>query len=776
MADNIVVTYKDNLDQLTRDLKAYRDQQLGISKGVEDFGNKSKVAGDKASSALKETGKQTSTTTSLFNKLGAQIAAAFSVAAVISWSKTTLDAYKEQEKALTQLRASLETVANEGTQAFGKLVSQAERLQKVSIFSDEQIEQTQTALVNFGLTSRQVEILTARIVDFASRTGKSLEESTGIFLRAIQGQTRGLIDAGAKFDDTGSRIGNFNALLQATEKFAGGASTALKTQAGELTNIGNQIDDLNEKTGRSLAGVELFFAKAKLRFAEFIELFSRTGNIGFSLSEFFFGKEPPTKLPKELDNVAKAVDTIAAKRERLFQASLGKGILGLSDKEIQDEIKRLNSLAESNTIAVKDRIDALTKELEERKKNSGKLIEQAKKEAQERKQAQEALKDFTLKTQQDNLTAEESQRKLAAAETIRGEENLAKEFIAIEIETLNKRLALLIEFQQPTADIEKQIADKRIEQIKRAADVDTKQRDAHIKDYEKWLKEQEKLNKEAEEKKRDQIQQTFDLAQDLTNSLQDLFRAQTDEDLSRVEKERDTRVTAIDEQIKALEEANDKGRLSDKKFEEQKKQLLLQREAAEKKALQEQNEIKRKEAEREKLLSIFRIGLILAEAIALVDVFKIIAAAAQLAVVAATPIPAFKRGTDKYGTRKSGLARVGEEGEEIVFLPQGSQVLTAGKTRKYKEAIDSMIEGTFDEKYVYKAMIASALRDANRQAEKQRQKTFAENVAHLFNVKAEVDPYRLADGIKSNNKELAWQIGKAVAKNLNTGYKNPRYH
>lgn len=657
-----------------------------------------------------------------FAKLGGLIVTAFSVQQITAWAQTTLAAYKEQEKALAQLSAALNTVANEGTDAFNRLVEQAERLQDTSIFSDEQIEQVQTMLINFGLTSRQTETLTNRIVDFASRTGKSIEEASGIFIRAIEGQQRGLVDSGARFDDTGTKVGNFNALLEATQKFAGGAATALNTQAGQLQNVANQIDDINEETGRTLANTELFFAKTQLVFARFIDAFT-SGRLfgvgGFSLKELFFGKEPPTQLPKELDNVAKALEAINARREKAFQASLGKSVLGFTDQEIKDEIKRLNSLDEANTIAVKDRIDALNKVLELRQKNSGKIADLEKQELAERQKAQEALRKFTLQSLQDGITEQETIRKLAIANTITNEKKFNEAILQADIETLEERRNLLIEFGEPTAQIEKQIADLKIEQIRRASketkeifDEDNKERaDQYDEDVENF--------KEAQKEKEEAFLRTIDKISEASRAFNDLFSALNEAQIQKITESEEAQTESFDEQQERLQDLLDNRRITQDEFDKQSKTLAENRAKNEKINQDKIKALQLEQAKRNKELAIFEATLNLAKAIsvalsaapppfnAALAAISAALAGVQLAAVIATPIPAFKKGTkNKPG---SGLARVGEDGEEIMFVPSGAKILPAQKTRQYSDVLDSMFDGNLD-KYIHEKYVLPALK------------------------------------------------------------------
>jgi 3-hydroxy-3-methylglutaryl CoA synthase len=148
--------------------------------------------------------------------------------------------------------------------------------------------------------------------------------------------------------------------------------------------------------------------------------------------------------------------------------------------------------------------------------------------------------------------------------------------------------------------------------------------------------------------------------------------------------------------------------------------------------------------------------------------------AAQLAIAVATPIPQFKKGTK--GKKGAGVGLVGEEGAELVYMPSGTQVVPADRTKRYKDAVNAMIDGQF-EQYVYKSMIAPALREATKKMEEKRNKSFAENVANIFNTSQEgTNPYRVYDGVRMNNKELAEAIGRAVAKYNHIDTNDRYYH
>lgn len=109
--------------------------------------------------------------------------------------------------------------------------------------------------------------------------------------------------------------------------------------------------------------------------------------------------------------------------------------------------------------------------------------------------------------------------------------------------------------------------------------------------------------------------------------------------------------------------------------------VIEARAAAQKETIERrQREIDERKARFEKAAAIFRLSLNLAEAIATLNVLKIIAATAQLAVAIATPVPKYKFGTgDKE--HPGGPAIVGDGGKaEGIELPGGHIIKSPSKS------------------------------------------------------------------------------------------------
>lgn len=237
------------------------------------------------------------------------------------------------------------------------------------------------------------------------------------------------------------------------------------------------------------------------------------------------------------------------------------------------------------------------------------------------------------------------------------------------------------------------------------------------------------------------IAQTFQVLEatkQLVSELTGLYDQFSEQRIAKIEEERDLALESIDAQIEQNAEYLEKRRISEEEAAANEKALLDEKVRLEAAAQKKIREEKRKQAILDKAAATFEIGL--QTAIAIVAAQKespplnailtaIIAAtsAAQLAAVAAQPIP-YRKGSKDTG-RKEHLARVGEEGEELVWMPANSKVLPAKQTRKYSDIIDAMYDNKLDD-YVYKNYITPALMAQKEAKENQRAKSFAENMAN----------------------------------------------
>jgi hypothetical protein len=261
----------------------------------------------------------------------------------------------------------------------------------------------------------------------------------------------------------------------------------------------------------------------------------------------------------------------------------------------------------------------------------------------------------------------------------------------------------------------------------------------------------------------------------LLNELGNLYDVFAEKRIEKIEEEKEARLTAIDEQIAKDEEALELRRISEEEAYLRKKSLEEQKVKAEEESAKKIREIKKKQAILDKANALFQIALNTAQALA--DVKNLSTAGAltplilalaglQTAAVLAQPIP-YRKGSKDTGA-SGHMARVGEEGEEIVYMPSHSKVLPAKQTNRYGEVLDAMFDNKLNQ-YIAKTYVAPALEKQKRSYDMQKEESFANNItkALYFNgglSASEMDRLRRKGQPITNVDEIA----KAIANNLPT--------
>lgn len=169
---------------------------------------------------------------------------------LVEFGKTALHEFREAEVNAHKLEFAVKNIANGNSGALDKLLQQAGELQESGgIFSDDDIMKAQTMLVQFGLTTDQTEALIPKILDLASAQGIDLASATDKVISGINGQTKGLKDAGIQFADTGSKTENLGILMDKLGKFTGSATAELETSAGAAKQLDNRFNEIMETIG-----------------------------------------------------------------------------------------------------------------------------------------------------------------------------------------------------------------------------------------------------------------------------------------------------------------------------------------------------------------------------------------------------------------------------------------------------------------------------------------------------------------------------------------------
>jgi hypothetical protein len=164
--------------------------------------------------------------------------------------KSALAAALDVEEVDKRLIESAERLAGANHEQAQSLIDLASATQWRSRFGDEDIKRQQTALLQYGLTVKEVKKLTPVIADFAAATGQDMAGATQKVIQGLNGMARGLKVHGIELEAGGSKAENMTQIMgQLNEKFGGSAAKDIETTAGRVEVLKNSFGDLLETIG-----------------------------------------------------------------------------------------------------------------------------------------------------------------------------------------------------------------------------------------------------------------------------------------------------------------------------------------------------------------------------------------------------------------------------------------------------------------------------------------------------------------------------------------------
>lgn len=262
----------------------------------------------------------------------------------------------------------------------------------------------------------------------------------------------------------------------------------------------------------------------------------------------------------------------------------------------------------------------------------------------------------------------------------------------------------------------------------------TKTTNDQIADNNKKLNDQIETQESASFQRRtEQTFQYLDATAQVLNEITSLFSQFTEQRIDQINEQLSNELEAIDAIEQRQQEAFEQGIISQAELKIAQDQARAQRVNAELAAEKKLREEKKKAAQLEKANSLFQIAIDTAKNIVeqpgpfgSLIAFWAALGAIQAAAVLAKPIP-YRKGSKDTGSQGH-MARVGEEGEEFVWMPANSKVLPARQTKKYADVIDAMYDNKLDD-YIYKHYITPQLIAQKQAKESQQSKSFAQNMA-----------------------------------------------
>jgi len=243
---------------------------------------------------------------------------------LIEFGKDAVQSFNASEIALAKLQNGLKNLGDEGS--LKSLVDQASDLEKMSIFSDEDIMNSQAMLTTFQLTAEQIKILTPRLVDIGSAFEKTGQGEKDLQQLAIQIGKVGsgsapntlkrfgviMTDAQEKALGLATGMARINMLAEILDSnFKGMGEAVGNTFAGKIRQLTNEFDNLKEVIGGKIADALLpFVAVLKEVVTYSIEVAEKFIALGDSIGTMIIDAIGGTKVFSDLkQTVFQLIDT-----------------------------------------------------------------------------------------------------------------------------------------------------------------------------------------------------------------------------------------------------------------------------------------------------------------------------------------------------------------------------------------------------------------------------------------------------------------------------------
>jgi len=330
--------------------------------------------------------------------LGPAIAGAFSVNAIKNFTQKALQAYNVQAQAENQLLVALK--GREDAQQ--GLIQQAQALQKLTLFGDEETIRAQALIAAFVKEEDQIKKVIPLVQDLAAAKGMDLAGAADLVSKTLGSSTNALSRYGIQVEGAvGSSERLESLMLGLNEAFGGQAEAAAKVGTGPLTQLKNVFGDLTEEIGGAI--IELTGLNDKIS-----DLTERLSNLDITkvAGDFKSWKDENKGLSKALGGLLVPIKGLIEYNKLFF-----KGVKSLSEstKESKDENilweKSINDAGIASYSFI-DVIQEATDEIDNEKESVKELGEQIEKTVElTKEEIEEWVRPFKLVGDEvENLT------------------------------------------------------------------------------------------------------------------------------------------------------------------------------------------------------------------------------------------------------------------------------------------------------------------------------------------------------------------------------------
>lgn len=257
----------------------------------------------------------------------------------------------QAEQNMNRFKSTLENIGR--LDAFERLGAKADEFaDKFKSLDNDDIVAVFNSLVTYGkLSEDQINQLTPVIIDFAAKANISLQESSSVIIKALEGNSKALKEYGINIKDSGTVTERFGVLMTDLKTRVDGAQETFEnTTQGAMAQFKQTVKDIEEGIGnwiKGLAGLEQksLDAAAAAR-KEAIE-----GQTLIDEYEALSKKTNQTATEKDRLKVIQA-DLVAEFGDSVIQVNKETGALELNKQAVKDLITQKLLLANNKAAEV----------------------------------------------------------------------------------------------------------------------------------------------------------------------------------------------------------------------------------------------------------------------------------------------------------------------------------------------------------------------------------------------------------------------------------------
>lgn len=184
---------------------------------------------------------------STLKSVGTAAAAYFSVDAVLSFGKASIEAYNSSIQAETALLTALKGRAD----IQQRLIGQASELMDRTLFDDDEIVRAQSLVAAFVKEEDKIKTLIPLIQDFATAKQIDLAGAADLVTKTLAGEMNALGRYGIKIEGAAGSAERLDMIQRGlNDAFGGQAEAAAKVGTAALTQLSNEYGNLKESIGK----------------------------------------------------------------------------------------------------------------------------------------------------------------------------------------------------------------------------------------------------------------------------------------------------------------------------------------------------------------------------------------------------------------------------------------------------------------------------------------------------------------------------------------------